>query len=87
MNRIFQKMIFSCKKSTELVEKKSIIGLPLLENMRLKLHIAICNACKRYEAQSKIIDLILEQIYKSQDKKTGLSTAKKNQIITLIKKK
>jgi len=46
----------SCKKATELVEQQEFVKLGFVENIKLKLHLSICNACKKYHEQSKTID-------------------------------
>ena len=48
--------MYSCKKATEMVEKKSVVGLSFSENLKLKLHLSICKACKTYQKQSELID-------------------------------
>ncbi len=52
--------MLSCKKATELMEKKSLIGLSGKENFRLKLHTTMCDACSAYQKQSLLIDQLLE---------------------------
>lgn len=53
--------MISCEKATELVEKKSIIGINFLELIQLRFHNFICKGCKIYENQSKIIDNYLKK--------------------------
>lgn len=52
--------MLSCKKATLLIEKKSILPLSLKENIQLKMHKSMCNACKAYEIQSQKIDTVLK---------------------------
>jgi hypothetical protein len=54
-------LMLSCKKETELNEKKSVLGLGWKENMQLKIHTKMCAACTNYQRQSKDIDCILEK--------------------------
>jgi CO dehydrogenase/acetyl-CoA synthase beta subunit len=61
MQRIINSLLISCQKATELIDKKSVMKLPLRENTLLHIHTSICNACKQYEKQSKIIDELLKQ--------------------------
>ncbi len=58
--------LFSCKKATELLDKESVLKLSFREKVALKIHIAICAACKRYKKQSQF----LEKIFKSNSQKT-----------------
>lgn len=59
MNKIMNWLLLSCKTATELVEKKSLRGLSRKENVRLKIHTAMCNSCTNYQEQSLLIDKIL----------------------------
>ena len=47
---------YSCKKASEMVEKKKLFGLSFLERLKLKWHLSACRACKSYEKQSQLID-------------------------------
>ncbi len=49
------------------MDKESVLKLSLREKTGLKLHIAICAACKRYKKQSQF----LEKIFKSNSKKSS----------------
>jgi hypothetical protein len=49
-------LFLSCKKATELIEKKLHFRLSMLEKMQLKMHKMMCNACTHYEKQSKLIE-------------------------------
>ncbi len=59
---------YSCKKATEMVEKKGVVGLTFGEKLKLKLHLSICNACKSYKKQSEIIDTFFENTTDLEDK-------------------
>lgn len=87
MSDLMNKMMLSCKKATELVEKNSVVGLSWNENMQLKMHTMMCSACKKYESQSKIIDLVLEKLNSDKSVKQKLSEESKSKIITEIEKK
>lgn len=52
--------MLSCKKATELIERKQIEELDLVKEIQLKFHLAVCSACKSYSKQSKEINKILE---------------------------
>ncbi len=53
-------LFLSCLKATELIEKKLHIKLSVKEKLRLKMHKSMCNACRRYDKQSKIMDNALK---------------------------
>lgn len=59
MKKLLHLFMLSCEKATELIEKKLIIQLSLIENVQLKMHKTICDACTAYEKQSKKIDEVL----------------------------
>ena len=84
MKGLMSTMMLSCKKATELVEKKAVVELAFAENIQLKMHLMVCSACKKYKNQSKIIDLVLEQINKKNEGKLGLSQDVETKIILEI---
>lgn len=53
-------IMLPCKKATELIEKRSFIGLSAKEKIQLHLHKTMCDACTAYQKQSKKIDELLE---------------------------
>lgn len=53
--------MLSCKKASELIEKKSVVKLSVKENMMLHMHTAMCDGCKAYQKQSKLLDKFLLQ--------------------------
>ncbi len=48
-------LLMSCKRATELIEKRSVTDLSLVERFRLKLHTSMCHACSEYAMQSKFL--------------------------------
>lgn len=54
-------MMLSCKKVTELIEKKSLVGLTWKEKIQFTMHTSMCNACSTYQKQSEFLDEILYQ--------------------------
>lgn len=75
--------MLSCKKATELIEKKDLAGLDPIQNMQLSLHLMMCKACKDYEKQS----LFLDEIISMQMKKNSRLHEKDNQLDEEFKKK
>ncbi len=59
MQKLTDKLMLSCKKASELVDKKSVTGLSIKENIMLRMHTAMCDICKAYQKQSKILDRLL----------------------------
>lgn len=54
-------LMLSCKKASELIDKKSVVNLSMKENVMLHMHTAMCDGCKAYQKQSKILDGLLKQ--------------------------
>ncbi len=54
-------MLLSCKKATDLINKKSDAPLSLVENIQLKAHKSMCKACSNYEKQTYFIDAALKE--------------------------
>lgn len=52
-------LMFSCKKATELIEKKNFQALSFNEKIKLNVHTKMCNQCKTFEKQSILFDKVL----------------------------
>ncbi|MCF6367065.1 MAG: hypothetical protein L3J35_12820 [Bacteroidales bacterium] len=61
MKKLMHFLFLSCLKATELIEKKLHIKLSLKEKLRLNVHKSMCNVCRRYDKQSKIMDEALKK--------------------------
>ena len=59
MKKLMTYLMLSCRKATELIEKKIGFSLNSRERMQLFLHTSMCSACRSYEKQSKSLDQIL----------------------------
>ncbi len=53
--------MLSCKKATELIEKKDLVGLDPIQNIQLSVHIMLCKACKDYKQQSIFLDKMISK--------------------------
>ena len=53
--------MLSCKKATELIEKKLLLKLSFKERMQLQAHKSMCSACTAYEKQSKRMDELFQK--------------------------
>ena len=78
-------MVNSCKRSTFLIEKRSLEGLDLREKMLLKVHLSMCKTCHAYQTQSKLIDRFVEKVLDQKYKRVTLSEAFKNHLIDQLK--
>lgn len=82
-NKLMIKMMLSCEKATELIEKKHHKNLSFNEQFQLKLHTSMCNACKSYEKQSKVIESALNMLSKEEATSNKID---ENQVKSLEKK-
>ena len=65
MKKIMNLFFLSCKRTTELIEKRDVESLSIIEKLQLNLHVSMCNACKSYEKQSQIIGKAVSQWIKN----------------------
>lgn len=54
------KFIITCKEATMISVKKSEISVSLKDKLRLYMHLIICQYCRLFEKQNKIIDRLLK---------------------------
>lgn len=53
MKRLMNWLMLSCKKASELIEKKLHFRLTLKEKAQLKMHTGVCDACKSFAKDSE----------------------------------
>lgn len=81
------KIMLSCKKATELVERKHENKLSFKEGFQLNLHLLMCKTCNAYEKQSKLLNKALGQFFKNKDepeKKLIINEQLKEKIISKL---
>ncbi|GAB4123637.1 MAG: hypothetical protein OHK0045_03430 [Raineya sp.] len=76
-------LILTCKEATLLIEKREAGKISFVERIRLKAHLLMCEACRLYEKQSKIIEKVLRKV-SSKKNKEKLDEAVKQKIIEKI---
>ena len=90
MKRLVNILLLSCKKATELIEKREFIPLSYKEKLQLRLHTSMCKACKSYEKQSDTLEKALSDWVKKNEKtddKNVLPSQAKAAIINKLKEK
>lgn len=87
MKKTMNIIMLSCKKATELIEKKLVTKLSSVEKIQLKMHTAVCSKCSTYENQSEVIEKCLAQIHQTDGEILKLSSEKKEQILKELGKK
>lgn len=80
------RLMLSCKKATELIEKQQLTPLRLTERFQLKLHKKMCAVCSAYEKQSILLDKALNKRFTQPSSGEQLSHESKDRIITYLKK-
>jgi hypothetical protein len=86
MKKLMNILMLSCRKATELIEKKLYFKLTKVESVQLVLHKSMCDACTAYEKQSIVLDKVLKNdINSAQSQQT--STDFKNDLLQKIKGK
>jgi len=53
-------LMLSCRKASELIDKRSVIDLSMKEKVMLRMHTSMCDGCKAYQKQSELLDQILK---------------------------
>ena len=77
-----KKLMISCKEATMLSVQKAEINLSFSDRFRLFIHLIICQYCRLFDKQSKMIDKLISN-WKT-DKK--LSDIDKTQLQSIIEK-
>jgi len=85
------KLMLSCEKATTLIEMKSVDGLSFSLNLQLKMHTAMCGACRQYQHQSVFINNAIKKHLSDTDSHIGennlhLETTTKQRITAEIEK-
>jgi hypothetical protein len=71
-----KKFMITCKEATMIIVKKAELNVTFSERLRLFLHLLICQYCRLFEKQNKIIDNIISN-WKTNKK---LSLEQKNEL-------
>lgn len=70
LEKIIKKLLYSCEKATYLIEKKaSAQPISVLEDIRLKGHLAMCKFCRAYNKKVSIIDKAMIMILNKSSEK------------------
>ncbi len=54
-------LMLSCRKATELMDKKANLDLKPVERFQLFLHTSMCDACTLYEKQGQFLERLLRR--------------------------
>ncbi|MFQ6610158.1 MAG: hypothetical protein ACE5D7_05085 [Fidelibacterota bacterium] len=78
MKKLKHILFLSCLKTTELIEKKIRFGLSWVENLQLRFHKSMCDACRNYEKQNQLLEDGLSELIKREGSKTDLKEVEKS---------
>lgn len=89
MKKMMNILMLSCKKSSELIEKKLFSKLTLIEKIQLTMHTSMCDVCKSWKKQSEELDHSLKNHFhyhppKDESKQESLSEEVKQAIIRKV---
>jgi len=56
-------MMISCKEASRLLSQAMDQHLPLWQRARLRLHLAICDACANFSRQLKLLRRAVARLY------------------------
>mgnify|MGYP006284147291 CR=1 FL=1 len=76
MKKLMHFLFLSCKKASELIEKKMHFRLSAKEKMQLKMHKIMCNACSLYEKQSELLEKSIQDNFKRELKEKDMEELK-----------
>lgn len=62
MNKLF----LTCKKATELIERKHLDKISCKNGLQLNFHLIICKACSAYSKHSLLIHKALERHFRKE---------------------
>lgn len=86
MKKLMQYLMLSCYKATALMEKKNNGNTSFINNIQILMHTSVCNACKEYEKQSRVIENTLKKHLHSSLKSTLVNDPLKTKIISSLPK-
>lgn len=86
MKRVMNFIMLSCKRATELIEKKKHCNLSILKSLQLKMHLSMCKYCSNYFKQTSLLDSLM---YKADRRSPEVAdtTLLEERIITILKGK
>lgn len=87
MKKLMDLAIYSCKRASELIDRRTVDKLSFSERTRLRLHLSMCKKCSSYAQHSEFVDLAVQRLLdtplKNPDKKLDEKT--RESIIRKIK--
>jgi hypothetical protein len=60
-----KKIIYNCKEATFLIEKQIMGRITFREHIELRIHLFGCSMCTLYDKQSRMINKMVLQLFRS----------------------
>lgn len=60
---IMNALMLSCVKATELMEQQQFVPLSIMQNVQLRIHVAMCSGCRNYQKQTELINKLLKKTF------------------------
>jgi hypothetical protein len=79
MRKLMNSLVLSCKKASELIDKKSVVVLTVKEKVMLNIHKSICKGCRAYQEQSILLDELIDE-YIHQHNETNVPQFMNNEL-------
>jgi hypothetical protein len=74
---VIKNIQYNCRQATLLLENKELTKLSFRESIELRIHLSGCSVCRLYGQQSRAINKMIQQIFKTAEYKLD-DNAKKN---------
>lgn len=58
---LMNSLMLSCRKATELTERATMQPLPMGDRVRLWMHLKVCDGCRAFQKQGRVIDQLMTQ--------------------------
>ncbi len=78
MKKLMHILFLSCRKATELIDKRLLFRLSFREKLQLTLHKTMCSACRMYEKQGLLIEKGIASQVKEITPRIDVEQVKKN---------
>ncbi|MBL0126423.1 MAG: hypothetical protein IPP83_02965 [Flavobacteriales bacterium] len=77
-------LMLSCRKATELMERRTMEALGTLDRMQLWMHLRVCDGCRAFQKQNARIDEMME--VRDQPETSLDTTGLEERVLTALEK-
>lgn len=76
MKKLMTKLLLSCDHASKIINERDFRPLTFKENIQLKLHLFVCETCRIYDNQSKIITAFIKKSGQTKSENKNLDSKK-----------